>query len=495
MNTENNSLNDGTNENNGNNGRKDSGRKYVHSTQLLGAILAATGIVDFNKICNKTKGVAFAEYSIVAIKQLLAAARYRGWDLGYKNGQFFGYNGASWWEYDKTAINWLLYSGAMKMGVPWKVLETKFCEMILEHFKVEAIIHPNDDWTSKDHVLVNFENGTYEITTSKRGLREFNSRDNLHYQLPFSYDLNATAPLFNKFLDEVLPDKESQAVLAEFIGYVFTKTLKIEKVLLLYGSGANGKSVFFEVINALLGRYNCSTYTLFSLTDEKGYARAKIANKLVNYCSEISSKMDTELFKMLASGEPIEARLPYQDPCNMEGYAKLIFNCNSLPKEVENNNAFFRRFLIIPFTQTIPEDKQDKELPRKIIASELPGVFNWVMDGLDRLLAQKKFSACSISAEAVEKYRKESDSVQVFLDEFNYTKSDTEYVKQYELHENYAKYCRRAGLMPLGIIKFGQRCEALGIHRKKLNIGMAVYLKTDPFGFTELLKMIRNGDK
>jgi putative DNA primase/helicase len=75
----------------------------------------------------------------------------------------------------------------------------------------------------------------------------------------------------------------------------------------------------------------------------------------------------------------------------MTDYAKLIFNCNELPKDVEQTEAYFRRFLIIPFNVTIPEHEQDKELAKKIIDNELSGVFNWVLSGLKRLLMQQRF--------------------------------------------------------------------------------------------------------
>ena len=84
-----------------------------------------------------------------------------------------------------------------------------------------------------------------------------------------------------------------------------------------------------------------------------------IANKLVNYASEISGKLETSIFKQLVSGEPVEARLPYGKPFSITGYAKLIFNCNELPKDVEQTRGYFRRFLIIPFEVTIPEAEQD----------------------------------------------------------------------------------------------------------------------------------------
>jgi putative DNA primase/helicase len=39
----------------------------------------------------------------------------------------------------------------------------------------------------------------------------------------------------------------------EYLGYLFVrnKSLNLEKSLILYGTGANGKSVLFEILNAL----------------------------------------------------------------------------------------------------------------------------------------------------------------------------------------------------------------------------------------------------
>lgn len=138
-----------------------------------------------------------------------------------------------------------------------------------------------------------------------------------------------------------MPEEKSQHMLSEYLGYVFIQptTLKLEKTLLLYGSGANGKSVFFEIVNALLGAENVSSYSLQSLTNDNGYFRAKLADKLVNYASEIKGNLQTAIFKQLVSGEPVEARLPF----SLTKYANLIFNCNELPKDIEHTNAYFRR--------------------------------------------------------------------------------------------------------------------------------------------------------
>jgi len=434
-------------------------------------------------------------YRLIAVREFLSVIRANGWSMGYANEQFFGYNGACWRELTGEGVKWCLATCAERMGVPVaKAWEPKFQDLLLEHFKAEAFLHGNAAFaTNPSAVLVNLANGTYEISTSDRKLRGFNMDDNLYYQLPFSFTPNANAPMFMKFLDEVLPDKQCQAVLAEYIGYVFTRTsvLKLNKCMLLYGSGANGKSVLFDILYAMLGVENCCSYTLYSLTDDKGYARAKIGGKLVNYCSEISSKLDIEMFKILVSGEPVEARLPYKDPFNIMDYAKLMFNCNSLPKQTEASIAFFRRFIIIPFNVTIEEENQDKELANKIISCELPGVFNWVLDGLDRILKQKKFSECEAAEKAVVTYREESDSVLIFKDALGYTKSD-EYVRQKDMYILYKKYCQRFGLMPLGIVNFGKRLSDLKITRKKLSFGMAVYLKPDIYRIQDMLNTDEN---
>ena len=68
--------------------------------------------------------------------------------------------------------------------------------------------------------------------------------------------------------------------------------------------------------------------------------------------------------------------------------ARLIFNCNELPRGNEFTDAYFRRFLIVPFDVTIPPEEQIKDLHSQIIENKLAGVFNWVLRGLARLLKQ-----------------------------------------------------------------------------------------------------------
>ena len=300
------------------------------------------------------------------------------------------------------------------------------------------------------------------------------------YQLPFEYNPESKSPIFDKYLNRVLPDKSCQKVLAEYLGFVFirheSKRLKQEKALILYGSGANGKSVFFEIVKALIGKENMSNYSLSSLTNESGYQRAKIGNVLVNYGSEINSKLESSLFKQLVSGEPVEARLPYGEPFTLTQYAKLIFNCNELPRDVEHSEAYFRRFLLVPFDVTIPPEERDSQLHIKIIEKELSGIFNWVLEGLHRLLSQKQFTDSKVINKTLEGYKKQSDTVIQFIDESGYTASTDDYVLIKDLYPDYRLFCLDDGCKPVNKTNFKKRLASYNIVINRINIGNVAYI-------------------
>ena len=443
-------------------------------------------VIKYNNLKKKLNGYKLTKnhYLILCIEQLIKIAEVNKWGLCKKYGFIYLYNGYYWNEIDKERFQFFLGNIALKMGVEkFKGKIHTFKEDLFKQFMADAYL-PTPK-TKKNCVLINLQNGTFEITPTKRGLRNFDQKDFITHQLPFEYEPEATAPLFQKYLDEVLPDPNKQKVFAEYCGYIFIKpsVLKLEKMLILYGTGANGKSVFFEIINALLGNENISNYSLQSLTNDNGYYRAKIGNKLVNYASEINGKLETDTFKLMASGEPIEARLPYGDPFILTEYAKLIFNCNELPKDVEHTNAYFRRFLIIGFDVTIPEDLQDKQLPNKIIQNELSGVFNWILQGLDRVLEQKNFSKCEAIDNARSDYEKQSDSVQLFINEFDYNKSANDYTLISELYPQYKGFCIEDGYRPVGKTKFIKRLEHYKIFVNRINVGNVAYITTKTLQF------------
>lgn len=456
------------------------GPNFTPHKQVLVKLLEEIDEIDYQSEAKTDKKLQKKHFVVITVDKILELAKSNNWGLSKRNGSIYLFNGAYWSPVEEDDLQIFLGKAAQKMGV--NKFESKYHrfrdELVKQFMSTAHIPAPNHD---DSVVLINLQNGTVEIDPESEEsviLRLPKSGDFLTYQLPFAYNPHARAPLFEKYIGEVLPSENLQKLMAEYIGYVFvrTSTLKLEKALLLYGSGANGKSVFFEIVNALLGEVNVSNFTIKSLTDSNGYHRAKIANRLVNYASEIDGQLETAIFKQLVSGEPVEARLPYKDPFTLTNYAKLIFNCNELPTDVEHTNAFFRRFLIVPFNVTIPEEDQDRQLAQKIISSELSGVFNWVLDGLQRLLNQKGFTHCKEVEEQIESFRRNSDSVLSFISERNYTESLISYTSLKELYQSYRRFCEEEGYRACGNRTFSTRLTNAGFNSERKEYGKVFYL-------------------
>lgn len=452
------------------------GKRIKGFRDVFANLLEQMKQVDFREVLgiDERDKVLQKHYVVAVIDQILKIASENTWDLCVKNGFVYAYNGEFWQAADREELKIFLGESAERFGYSRnEARHYKFRNELYNQFFAVANFPAPEPEPGK--TLINLQNGTLEVTAQGYELREHRKSDFLTYQLNFEYDPTAGCPIFLEYLDKVLPDISVQKVLKEFIGYVFTRHLKLEKCLLLYGSGANGKSVFFDVMNSLLGKENISNFSLNNLGEE--HNRALIVNKLLNYGSEIRGSIEADIFKQLASGEPIQARLKHGNSFTIERYAKLCFNCNELPRDVEHTNAYFRRFLIIPFEVTIPEHEQDKQLASKIIEKELPGVLNWVLIGLSRLLQQGKFSECEASTKALNDYRIESDTVALFLSENGYQKSNSERKTLQGLYYDYRLFCSDNGNKVLNLRNFAGRLRNMGYETQKMNIGQIVYIE------------------
>jgi hypothetical protein len=191
--------------------------------------------------------------------------------------------------------------------------------------------------------------------------------------------------------------------------------------------------------------------------------------------TKFGGKLEPEMFKKLVSGEPVEAHRKYKDPYMMTRYARLMFNCNVLPRDVELTDGFFRRLLIIPFQVTIPEKDQIKDLAKQIIATELSGVFNWVLTGLNRLLQNKRFTHSPIVKELVKQYRIESDSVAMFLQEKMIRPGTSKRLLLQDLYEEYAKFCKNNGYHAASNRTFASRLRGFGFKDRRIDEGTAFF--------------------
>ncbi|MFZ2172246.1 MAG: DUF5906 domain-containing protein [Methylococcaceae bacterium] len=227
----------------------------------------------------------------------------------------------------------------------------------------------------------------------------------------------------------------------------------------------------FEVLNGVIGSENISNYSLESLTDDKGYHRAMIKDKIVNYGTDIKlTRIDAGMFKTLASGEPVEARLPYHEPFMMTDYAKLIFNINRIDSaNIEHTHAFYRRLLIIPFLKTIPDEQQDRDLHTKILIYKA-GVLNWIIQGAEQVVKARDIFISEQCHEFKRRFIKESDSVAMFEEQIKENLRGTIYfVTVNDSYAEYKQFCIDAGHKALGRNNFSRRMQSLGFEKRVTN--------------------------
>lgn len=307
-------------------------------------------------------------------------------------------------------------------------------------------------------VWLNLRNGTLVVESDGQvTLREHDKADLFRYTLPYSYDPDAECQRWLAFLSRVLPDDDARLLLAEYIGYCLMPRHPMEKMLLLYGEGLNGKSVTLEVIEALLGSMNVSYLSLADLTNDD-VKRAAIEGKMLNISHESGKDVNPNVLKQMTSGERVLIKQLYHDPREISDYGKLVAAFNILPR-AENSFGFFRRLIILPYEVTIPKEEIDRQLATKL-KEELPGILNWVLAALPALMKRGEFSPCASSDRALEHYRLQSDNVRLFLNEMC-TVSEVA-VKADDLFQAYRSYCFESSLKPLGRNKFYDRLESLG---------------------------------
>jgi putative DNA primase/helicase len=335
--------------------------KSIKHSEILNFLLDQIKEVDFRELAElkaEKDNLGKKHFLICSIEQILETAQINNWGICKYLSFVYLYNGAYWRLFDNSELQEFLGKASEKMGVDkFDARHYQFREQLYKQFLAVANLpKPNQEY---DTVLINLKNGTFEISPHKQFLRPSKKEDFLTYQLPFEYNPDAKAPIFCEYLNKVQPDIKRQNILAEYLAYIFIKTsfLKLEKTLLLYGSGANGKSVFFEIVNAMLGSENISCFSLQNLTNENGYYRAMLSNKLLNYSSEINGKLETSIFSF--------------------GYA--IFDSNNCPVKLNISISHDLSKLDLAFTMI-----------RKLsdLMSE-PDKFPWIQEKIKKIVAKK----------------------------------------------------------------------------------------------------------
>ena len=265
--------------------------------------------------------------------------------------------------------------------------------------------------------LFNVQNGVVDLKTGAVSLHD---RTRLLSKIsPAVYDPTATCPLWNEFLVEVLETEEMIDFVSRAAAYSLTGDINEQAVFFLHGSGANGKSVFLEVLLYILGDYsrvcNFDTFVVKKHDSKSDNDMAQLVGRRLVLTSESQDghRLNEALLKQITGGDLVEARFLYKERFNFLPQFKLWFSSNYTPAIRGTDEGIWRRMKLIPFEVTIPEERRDRRLIEKLRA-EASGIFNWLLRGMARynqigLAYPKKVS------QATSQYKAEQDVIGQFL--------------------------------------------------------------------------------
>jgi putative DNA primase/helicase len=330
---------------------------------------------------------------------------------------------------------------------------------MVELAKPEVSVLPEE--LDADAWKLNVLNGTIDLRTGK--LLEHTRADLMTKVSPVEYDPMAKAPNWRSVLERVLPSEDMRCFFKRLCGYALTGDVSEHILPVLYGTGANGKSTVLNALLDTLGDYGIQAAPDL-LIAKRGSHPTELADLFgMRFVASIEvedgRRFAESLVKQLTGGDRIRARRMRQDFWEFDPTHTVFLATNHKPEVRGTDNAIWRRIQLVPFTETIPPDEQDKSLPEKLRA-ELPGILAWAVEGclewqLDGLQAPEEV------LQATGEYRSEMDVVGTFLDECCVLGED-ENVSAGDLYRAYGEWCKETGEVQEKQRKFGSRLTERG---------------------------------
>lgn len=264
------------------------------------------------------------------------------------------------------------------------------------------------------------------------------------------------------FLRQAVPSESDRQLLQMFAGLCLTGDTSPQKALLLIGDGGTGKGTFTRVLSAVLG--NLSTSSAIENIKDGSFLVGTLVGKRMCTVSELPRSFDWLPFKRITGEDSISIDVKNKTPYTAKLDMKLVILSNVMPflGDDTSNSSLMRRFLPVAFN--IKPETTDPDLEARLThLDELPGVLNWMLEGLAMLRAARMRFPSSDTADLAREIVEESNRVVTFLrDECTYVPAAQ--TGSTELYTAYRKWCSETGHKALSSISFGKQLIAAGKH-------------------------------
>jgi putative DNA primase/helicase len=332
-----------------------------------------------------------------------------------------------------------------------------------------------------DKMKINVNNGTLVVARKSDGedyisFQPHDPADLISKISPVDFDPLALCPLYDKFIGRVQPAEAMRVFLHQWFGLSLTGDVSEQKLMFLYGKGANGKSVLVDIISYVAGDYG-ETVPIESFLDHgksrnAGQATPDLAilpgvRMLRTSEPEKNSRLAEAMLKLITGGEPIQARHLNRDFFKFYPQFKMTISGNYRPGISGADEGIWRRLRQVPFNVTIPKEERDIHLPEKL-RTEASGILNRLLDGL-RLWLDKGLIEPEDVTKATAEYRSSSDPLGRFLTAC-VAESPGDRVQSSVLYSVFEAWCKSSGETAWKQKGFSLAMEERGYKRKHSDV-------------------------
>jgi putative DNA primase/helicase len=395
--------------------------------------------------------------------------------LHHWRGTWWQWRRSHWAEVEDREVRALLYAFTENARyrdaegdiVPWAPNRKKIGDLLEALAAITILAADIDQPTWLDGrssgVIVAVANGLLEV--QDRRLLPHSPLFFNQTAVPFDYDENAPQPTqWLNFLDALWPDEPSaHDVLGEWFGYVISGRLDLHKIFVMVGPTRGGKGVIGRIETALIGKHNVCGPTLSSLGGEFGLA--PMLGKSLAIISDArsgsskNSPVVVERLLSISGEDTLTVNRKYKEQWSGKLPVRLHVISNELPRLGDASSAIVGRLLLL-LTSRSWLGREDFELEANL-RTELTGILNWSLDGLQRLTGDNEnhFTRFEAAEEAITIMRDLASPVGAFVRE-RCVLGPNEEVEVDAFYDAYKSWCQDCEYPKSDKARFGRDLRA-----------------------------------
>lgn len=321
---------------------------------------------------------------------------------------------------------------------------------------------------NRDRKVLNLPNGIMDLVTGQ--LLPHDPDRKMTRVMGASYDPQATCPMFERFMERVLPNEAMRSYVQRALGYSMLGDADQRSLFLVCGPSGTGKSTLMATMELVFGDYGVPAPS-GTLRAPRGEGSGPsndlhmLRGKRFVSTSETNehTAYNEDLIKRLTGRDTISSRRLYQDFQTWSPVCTIWLATNHPPRFSSDDDAIWRRAKIVPFETVLLGEGEVPDYAHNVLADERDGILNWLLAGLREYLMHGLGEPGEVK-EAAHEVRLQSDPVSRCLEDLIndgvLIRDGGQSIRSNDLYSMYQEWARKLGERTLGSRRFTNRLRS-----------------------------------